>query len=64
MRTESGYLMDKISGLLNINIGQLKTPTVEQLVPVGELDHPPRILMLYGSLRERSFSRFLTLGKR
>lgn len=61
MRTESGYLMDKISGLLNINIGQLKTPTVEQLVPVGELDHPPRILMLYGSLRERSFSRFLTL---
>lgn len=23
-------------------------------------DHPPRILLLYGSLRERSFSRFLT----
>ena len=22
--------------------------------------HPPRILLLYGSLRERSFSRFLT----
>ena len=25
------------------------------------LDHKPRILMLYGSLRERSYSRFLTL---
>jgi arsenic resistance protein ArsH len=24
------------------------------------IDHPPRILLLYGSLRERSFSRFLT----
>lgn len=24
------------------------------------LDHPPRILLLYGSLRERSYSRFLT----
>ena len=26
---------------------------------MGDLSHPPRILMLYGSLRERSFSRFL-----
>lgn len=24
---------------------------------LGSLDHPPRILLLYGSLRERSFSR-------
>ena len=23
--------------------------------------HPPRILLLYGSLRQRSYSRFLTL---
>jgi len=29
-------------------------------MPVEELSHPPRILMLYGSLRERSFSRYLT----
>ena len=52
--------MDKIPGLPNINAGQLPTPTPEQLVPPGDWSHPPRILMLYGSLRERSFSRFLT----
>ena len=52
--------MDKIPGLPNINATLLGTPTLEQLVPVAVPDHPPRILMLYGSLRERSFSRFLT----
>ena len=49
-----------ISDLPNVNPEQLDIPTVDKLAPVGELDHPPRILMLYGSLRERSFSRFLT----
>lgn len=39
---------------------QLQTPTLEQLAPLQAFDHPPRILLLYGSLRERSFSRFLT----
>ncbi len=34
-------------------------PTVEALTPVGRTGHPPRILLLYGSLRQRSFSRFL-----
>jgi len=28
---------------------------------VPPLTHPPRILLLYGSLRERSYSRFLAL---
>ncbi|WP_332853845.1 arsenical resistance protein ArsH [Duganella sp. S19_KUP01_CR8] len=46
--------------LPNINSSLLETPTLDKLAPVGDLDHPPRILMLYGSLRERSFSRFLT----
>ncbi|MES2160858.1 MAG: arsenical resistance protein ArsH [Pseudomonadota bacterium] len=46
--------------LPNINPALLDTPTLDQLAPVGNFDHPPRILMLYGSLRERSFSRFLT----
>ncbi len=27
---------------------------------LGPLDHPPRILLLYGSLRQRSFSRLAT----
>ncbi|MFC0167518.1 arsenical resistance protein ArsH [Pseudoduganella danionis] len=46
--------------LPNINHDLLPTPTLAQLEPVGNYDHPPRFLLLYGSLRERSFSRFLT----
>jgi arsenic resistance protein ArsH len=49
-----------IPGLPNIKPEHLEVPTIEKLAPVGDLSHPPRILMLYGSLRERSFSRFLT----
>jgi arsenic resistance protein ArsH len=52
--------MDKISDLPNINPAQLDLPTLDKLSQAGDLTHPPRILMLYGSLRERSFSRFLT----
>ena len=32
-----------------------------QLPIVPRATHPPRILLLYGSLRERSYSRFATL---
>jgi len=52
--------MDKIANLPNINPEQLDLPSMEKLVQIGDVNHPPRILMLYGSLRERSFSRFLT----
>ena len=31
-----------------------------RLLSGGHLDYPPRILLLYGSLRERSFSRLMT----
>jgi arsenic resistance protein ArsH len=44
----------------NIRPDQFNIPTPAQLAPVAGFDHPPRILLLYGSLRERSFSRFLT----
>jgi arsenic resistance protein ArsH len=50
----------KISDLPNIDPEQLDVPTIDKLAEVGGFDHPPRILLLYGSLRERSFSRFLT----
>ncbi|MGZ8320275.1 MAG: arsenical resistance protein ArsH [Telluria sp.] len=53
-------MTEKIHGLPNINPAQLDIPNMEKLAQSGDLDHPPRILMLYGSLRERSFSRFLT----
>ncbi len=49
-----------ISKLPNIKSDLLDIPTIEKLEPVDNMSHPPRILMLYGSLRERSFSRFLT----
>ena len=52
--------LDKPPNLPNMNAEQLDIPSLSKLAQVGELDHPPRILMLYGSLRERSFSRFLT----
>jgi len=38
----------------------LFTPTTASLEIVAPSSHPPRILLLYGSLRERSFSRLLT----
>nr|WP_315457092.1 arsenical resistance protein ArsH [uncultured Sphingorhabdus sp.] len=37
------------------------TPTVSALGITQVASHPPRILLLYGSLRERSFSKLLTL---
>ena len=52
--------MNKIPDLPNLKPELLDYPTIDKLAPAVDLDHPPRILMLYGSLRERSFSRFLT----
>ncbi|KAB0625848.1 arsenical resistance protein ArsH [Acinetobacter gandensis] len=46
--------------LPNINIDLLKTPQFTQ-IQAQELAHPPRILLLYGSNRERSFSRLAVM---
>lgn len=45
--------------LPNINAEHLDSPTQAKL-RAPESSHRPRILLLYGSLRERSYSRFLT----
>ena len=37
----------------------LQPPDLTLLEPAGRAEHPPRILLLYGSLRERSYSRLL-----
>ena len=37
----------------------LHQPAPDRLEPIARATHPPRILLLYGSLRERSFSRLL-----
>ena len=45
--------------LPNIETGCFVQPGVNQLFPTQHSTHAPRILLLYGSLRERSFSRLL-----
>lgn len=47
--------------LPNISEAQFEVPSLERLTPQRASTHPPRILLLYGSTRERSFSRLLTL---
>lgn len=47
--------------LPNISEAQFDVPSLERLTPARSSTHPPRILLLYGSTRERSFSRLLTL---
>ncbi len=46
--------------LPNIAAGAFDRPDISRFGAVPST-HPPRILLLYGSLRERSYSRFLTL---
>ena len=46
--------------LKNIDAALLETPLTEDKLSVSVVAHPPRILMLYGSLRERSYSRLTT----
>lgn len=45
--------------LPNIDLVQLAPIDVDALAAPGDPAHPPRILILYGSLRERSYSRLL-----
>ena len=47
--------------LPNIDADQFERPGQADFASVGTSTHPPRILLLYGSLRERSFSKLLTL---
>src|SRR3546814_5190146 len=43
-----------------VDVSALYIPTQDKLSFRGGAPHPPRILLLYGSLRERSYSRLLT----
>ena len=46
--------------LPNVDMNLLDQPTLEK-VQAKALDHPPRILLLYGSNRERSYSRLAVM---
>ena len=48
------------SELKNIDVNLFDATITEARLGVAEVLHPPRILMLYGSVRERSYSRLAT----
>ncbi|CAB1276161.1 arsenical resistance protein ArsH [Candidatus Nitrosacidococcus tergens] len=47
-----------IDSLPNINPDKLHPIDIDILIAPGASRHPPKILVLYGSLRKRSYSRF------
>nr|WP_019365750.1 arsenical resistance protein ArsH [Pseudomonas luteola] len=49
-----------MDNLPNLDMSLIDIPAVERLDNQQPLPHKPRILLLYGSNRERSFSRLLT----
>lgn len=50
--------MEAMTDLPALSSEFLDYPTLDRLTPLA-FDHPPRFLLLYGSLRERSYSRFM-----
>jgi arsenic resistance protein ArsH len=48
-----------MTDLPNIDKELFHQPSLDELQDKSSFDHPPKILLLYGSLRERSFSRLL-----
>lgn len=50
-----------MNDLLEVDASYLDHPTASTLGLSPVAKHPPRILLLYGSLRERSFSKLLVL---
>jgi arsenic resistance protein ArsH len=44
-----------------LDVACFQTPDPSLLRPKSSSTHPPKILLLYGSLRERSYSKLLTL---
>ena len=46
--------------LPNVDAALFSAPSIDRLRPTSPSTHPPRFLLLYGSLRERSYSRLLT----
>jgi len=46
--------------LANLDRGSFRAIEPAKLIGASAIHHPPRILLLYGSLRKRSFSRLVT----
>jgi arsenic resistance protein ArsH len=52
--------VSKLPDLPNVDAALFSKPAASNFKAVVTSTHAPRILLLYGSLRERSFSRLLT----
>ncbi|WP_309287012.1 arsenical resistance protein ArsH [Burkholderia sp.] len=52
-------MTDYLNDLPQLDTELFRVPDAAQLRPATPSTHPPRLLLLYGSLRERSFSRLL-----
>lgn len=50
---------DSVANLPNIEASLFQRPDAAHLFPLRRAAHPPRFLLLYGSLRERSYSRLV-----
>lgn len=48
------------SDIPNVDTTTFQQPDLNRLLPQTQATHAPRILLLYGSLRERSYSRLVT----
>jgi len=57
----SGQRVIHVSDLPNVDARLFERPAADRFERVATSTHAPRILLLYGSLRERSISRLLTL---
>ena len=53
-------VLPSLEELLNVDAQSFQVPSLERLLPAQRATHAPRILLLYGSVRERSYSRLLT----
>lgn len=51
--------IDGFAALPNVEAAQFNAPEITYLKALDDAGHKPRILVLYGSLRERSYSRFV-----
>lgn len=54
-------MSESLLQLPNLDASLFLSPDIQQLRPSPTTSHPPRFLLLYGSLRERSYSKLLIL---
>lgn len=52
-------MSEQLKDLPQLDATLFRVPDAAELRPASPSTHPPRLLLLYGSLRERSFSRLL-----